>query len=378
MRPVRWIICISLLVMAALMMAAFFATPVSAQVGSTSTVDSVGDVGQFSSIAIDSKGFAHMVYYNATSHSLMYATNEWGYWVTVVAALGNDQYWKGEWCSIAIDSNDDPHVSYCIYEVATQDSWVGYRWFGSGPGTEEVLFKEAGHYNGFCTDIAIDSQGYAHVVSGEFYGGYAQLLYARQGSPINSPPGIAHAWTGTIRINPLSSYGVGPFGGWYNSIDVGPNDLAQISTMMGPYSVINSPAPSEGAPPGLGPYSGLWHLRASASGFIGTQISSGDVGFGSQIAVDEQNRAFISYQDNTTGSVVYAHQEAAGGAFTITPILDHVAGGYTGIALDAQGQVYVSYQRIYGSGMTLHNHIEVAAFRNDAWTYDEVDQGSIF
>ncbi|MEC8589878.1 MAG: carboxypeptidase regulatory-like domain-containing protein, partial [Candidatus Thermoplasmatota archaeon] len=73
-------------------------------------VDSVGDVGEYSSIAIDSYGFKHISYFDDTNDDLKYATDQTGSWVTTSV----DATWHsvGKYSSIAIDSNDGVHISY--------------------------------------------------------------------------------------------------------------------------------------------------------------------------------------------------------------------------------------------------------------------------
>ena len=72
-------------------------------------LDSVGDVGEYSSIAIDSYGFKHISYRDVSNSYLAYATDQSGSWVvTTVDSAGN----AGKYTSIAIDSNDAVHISY--------------------------------------------------------------------------------------------------------------------------------------------------------------------------------------------------------------------------------------------------------------------------
>ena len=71
--------------------------------------DSVGDVGEYSSMAIDSYGFKHISYFDNTNDDLKYATDKTGSWVTIsVDTTGS----VGGYTSIAIDSNDNVHISY--------------------------------------------------------------------------------------------------------------------------------------------------------------------------------------------------------------------------------------------------------------------------
>src|SRR3990170_2660315 len=45
------------------------------------TVDSLGDVGWDTSVAVDSKGWVHVSYYDATNGDLRHAVNAYGTWV---------------------------------------------------------------------------------------------------------------------------------------------------------------------------------------------------------------------------------------------------------------------------------------------------------
>ena len=79
-------------------------------------IDSNGDVGKFTSIAIDSNGFKHISYYDNTNDDLKYATDMTGSWViTSVDTSGS----VGVHTSIAIDSNDGVHISY--YDATNND-----------------------------------------------------------------------------------------------------------------------------------------------------------------------------------------------------------------------------------------------------------------
>jgi len=81
------------------------------------TVDSDGYVGAWSSLALDSNDKVHISYHDYgeatdtgfTKEDLKYATNSSGSWQTFVIDSAGD---VGSYTSIALDSNDKVHISY--------------------------------------------------------------------------------------------------------------------------------------------------------------------------------------------------------------------------------------------------------------------------
>jgi SprB repeat len=78
--------------------------------GAAQIVDSAGDVGKYSDSVLDSSGYGRISYYDATIGRLKYARqtgpSTWN--IVVVDAAGN----VGQYTSIAIDSSGNPRIAY--------------------------------------------------------------------------------------------------------------------------------------------------------------------------------------------------------------------------------------------------------------------------
>jgi hypothetical protein len=78
----------------------------------TDTIDAYATIDGYSSLALDSNEYPHISYYDASNGDLKYATWTGSQWSTEAVDSVED---VGEWCSLALDSNDHPHISY--YDV---------------------------------------------------------------------------------------------------------------------------------------------------------------------------------------------------------------------------------------------------------------------
>ncbi|MGB1233839.1 MAG: Ig domain-containing protein, partial [Poseidonia sp.] len=131
-------------------------------------IDSDGNVGEYTSIAIDSNGFKHISYYGGGD--LKYATDTSGSWVVTTV----DTSARRESTSIAIDSNDAVHISYqgsgnlkyatCSSSCATASNWDLV--------SVDTTSTNVGEYG----SIAIDSNDTIHI--SYFDNGNNDLKYA--------------------------------------------------------------------------------------------------------------------------------------------------------------------------------------------------------
>jgi uncharacterized repeat protein (TIGR02543 family) len=263
-----------------------------------STVDSTGDVGEDSSIAVDTNNKAHISYLLSGYSDLRYATNGSGSWETsTIDSAGI----SGACSSIALDTNNKVHISYLDFtngdlRYATNESglWVTSTIDSTG---------DVGRY----TSIAIDSNNKVHISYLDFTNG--DLKYATN---------LTDFWV-TSTIDSTGDVG------WYSSIAIDSNKKAHISY----YDVTN------------------WDLKyaTNASGSWAppsTIDSPWDVGRYTSIAVDSSNKVHISYYDNYNKDLKYT-TNASG--LWVTSTIDSTGdvGQYSSIAINVDGGKHISY-----------------------------------
>ena len=120
-------------------------------------IDTIGDVGLKPDLALDSKGYVHISYYDKTNHKIKYATNKSGSWSIKTI----DTVYDYAPSKIIVDSKDYVYIFYykkvcteyfCKYIIKYASSKVGWR-------SELAVLtdgKPAKNYTNFAP--AIDSQ----------------------------------------------------------------------------------------------------------------------------------------------------------------------------------------------------------------------------
>ncbi|MGZ4850859.1 MAG: hypothetical protein ACXV2C_05720 [Candidatus Bathyarchaeia archaeon] len=161
------------------------------------TVDSVGDVGKYSSLDLDNNGKTHISYYDIGNGDLKYAVSNGSSWnIQVVDSTGD----VGTDSSLALDSQGNPHISYTdnTNHILKYASWSGFAW-------NIISLRSAGYVGEYTslpndqTSLKIGKDDKAHIAYCD-WGNY-WLKY------ISAPdePGFAVKYvqpTASLNINP--------------------------------------------------------------------------------------------------------------------------------------------------------------------------------
>jgi len=264
--------------------------------------DSGDNVGEHASIAVDPNGLVHVAYYSASKTNLMLATNWAGVIWTVQTVDDSDEV--GEYASLAFDSDGDPHIGY--YDRNNKDLMYATR-EGVGPWVIETVDSkdDVGEY----TSLALGPSGGVHI-----------SYYDADGKNLKH---ASQDLDGSWRTQTVDSDGdVGRF----TSLAFDPTGVPHISY----YAVTGrdlrlASADDEGA----------WTLQ--------TVESIGDVGKYSSLAFDENGGIHISYFHEGFRNLKYAF--GFSGEPSVLRTIDSAGdvGRYTSIAVDALGQAHISY-----------------------------------
>ena len=83
--------------------------PAAALDWSTETVDSMGNVGYYTSLALDDSGHPHISYWDWTKVHLKYAAKTGGVWINETVDETKN---TGEFNSLELDASGQPFISY--------------------------------------------------------------------------------------------------------------------------------------------------------------------------------------------------------------------------------------------------------------------------
>ena len=338
------------------------------------TVDSEGFVGSYSSMALDSSGNPHISYRDNTNEALKYACwtgstweiqtvdGDWGgsggaslaldssdyphisYYDMAELALkyacwtgisweiqtvdsewhGGGVYAMGEGLSLALDSFDYPHISYCVRAYGTGDlkyaCWTGSSWDIQTVDSEGVV--------GSFSSLVLDSSGNPHI--SYFDNTNVALKYA--------------CWTGsTWEFQTVDSRG--DVHGYTSLVlDSSGNPHICYRTYFRSELenlVTGEPSWEEG---------NLTYARWTGSSWAIQTVDSEnhvDLGLYTSLVLDSLGNPHISYYDDTNNYLKYARW--TGSSWEIQAV-EGGGGSYSSLVLDSSGSPHISC--CLGGGLT--------------------------
>jgi len=293
-----------------------------------STMDSTGDVGLHTSIAVDANEKVHISYIDLTNGKLKYMTNVTGSWVTWVVDSANNAK-----TGIAVDANGKCHIVY--------DGTGGDLKYATNATTASGISSivEGGAYSGFMggDSIALDSYGKAHI--SYFRVSDLDLKYATNASG---------TWSTSILVN---GGALGPLPAYSASIGVDSNNYIHIS-----YYDDASP-------------DSIKYVTNMTGSWVATTIATIGLaaGWKTSLAVDSNNKIHVSYYDSTNDALKYASN--ASGTWQ-TETVDKTSGGVWDASLAVDKAHGNQVHMVYGS----YSGFKYATKSAGTWQISKIDE----
>ena len=273
-------------------------------------VDTPGDDGRFNSMALDSNDDPHISYSDYTDKDLKYAKWNGDSWRLQTVDSSNN---VGSYTSIALDSNDYPHIAY-YHETNQELMYANY----DGSDWHKTVVDDA--YTGPFPSLVLDSYNNPHIA----YTASGSLKYAY--------------YDGSWHNETL------PEGGFYPSMALDSTNLPHIS-----FSYFNGSSSSN-----------LAYAHKEGDSWIVETVEIGGWIYRTSLVLDSYNNPHIVYEDHTIPWIKYA--KFNGVSWEIENIGG--VGRAPSLALDAAGNPYTTYY----SGSSLRY-----AARNGTWSTETVD-----
>ena len=265
-------------------------------------------------LVIDSNDNIHIAYYHSISGTgyLLYSMYDGTSWTNNWSKSGveNDQI------SLALDANDQPHISYSRDGYICNAALLSYY---DGSSWSTVTLDDTTTYIGCDSSIAIDSNGFVHVA------------YRHHGNmDMKIASNISGSWQRYTVDNGASSVG------YHSAMAVDSND--ELHLVYASNSAGNTAYFADGASGSAWTVSNQGTSRDTFSMYIDqfdivhiseyngdsnlgysmvapggsrqsmTVDSVGNVGYGNDIVVDDNNMVHIAYYDSTNKNLKYANR----------------------------------------------------------------------
>jgi len=281
------------------------------------TLDSAGDVGNYTSIAIDNDGNPIISYYDLSNTDLKFVHCTSPSCSTQDTPVTLDSAGDvGEYTSIAISSDGNPIISY--YDFTNGDLKIVHCTSPSCSTQDTPVTLDSAGDVGFYTSIAISSDGNPIISYYDFTNGDLKIVHC-------TSPSCSTQDTPVV----LDSAGDD---GFYLSSTIGKDGNPIISyydLLNGDLKVVHCTSPS-----------------CSTQDTPVTLDSAGDVGEYTSIAIGNDGNPIISYYDFTNGDLKIVHCTSPSCSTQDTPVTLDSAGNvgfYTSIAMTKNNFPIISY-----------------------------------
>jgi hypothetical protein len=288
----------------------------------TSIVDTNGILGAGISIALDSNNNPHICYTDYKDGNprvgpavLMYASWNGSGWNTQPVAVNGVTTNTG----LALDSNGNPHIAYSVKDSLMYASWTGTNW------TTQTIDSSTVANSINSPSLALDSAGNPHIA-------YCYQPYGAGGYP-SYPSVFKYAsWTGTN----WTIQTVDTIDGLYPVQSFALDSSNNPHIVCGVYNITQVVSP------------GIWIVKyATLNGqnwSIQTVPPNANITSLGNVAVDTEKFVHFTYStgQSLNTSLVYASWNGSGWNMQTVDSLvgDSVAGA---LALDSQGNPHISY-----------------------------------
>ncbi|MFC2000335.1 leucine-rich repeat domain-containing protein, partial [Chloroflexota bacterium] len=278
------------------------------------TVDTGGDVGWCTSLAFDNSGNPSISYIDVSSHYLKLARWNGSSWSVAIVDDSGEIY---DETSLAFDSAGNPAISYCYWE----DVFLG----------SDIWYVRYAHFDGISWNRTNVRGG-----AGVYVGRYNSLAFDASGNP-------------SITYYNHGSYNL-EYAHWNGSSWV----IDTVDT-LGDVGMYTSLAFDSSGNPGISYYdyssTNLKYVHWNGSSWnIETVDSNGNVGLYTSLGFDNHGNPTVSYYDETNGNLKYAYWSGVGWTLQ-TPDSVGDVGQFDSLAFDSSGNPAISYYDVTNAAL---------------------------